>query len=541
MATTKNWPQDSDRDSSSATGPGRGRGTSTPPPPHEEYGPNEHTRLLPNRLDSTPYLSPDDPAVSPYNLWTVRLARVLTVFLTVLTFLWWLLMIISLFVTPPGFHARGSPFFAFLFASVALCILGVELLFFSVPSKSVRILSIVSAVLLLVDTIVILAVEGVRHEEVWIGVASVIWATLVAVWALAADRTVQWGKREEEQRLTGRPETRRTLAEWSQVLISSVVLVGVAVVVFLMTLNLGLRAFDTRLAPPGQRLWVDENKYQIHLYCAGEGKGPDRKGRIVPTVLFEGGEDSVERGLWQFADDMVKNGSISRYCFADRPGMGWSDAAPSPLSASMASDVLSEALVRAGEEGPWVLASAGIGSLYSRVFSSRHGAEVNGILMIDPLHEDLLSRVGAPGRGFKIWLQGAISPIGIDRLLSSLVRGRNSADRIWGRTAYQSGKWIFAKFQESLVAASLTKRDVVSSRAIQYKDTPLVLISSGEQMRRDSEWEAKQRDLSHLTDNLKYWDVIKKAPHRVWDTLEGREMIEKRLKKLVSQSVPIAE
>lgn len=190
----------------------------------------------------------------------------------------------------------------------------------------------VSAVLLLVDAILISAVEGVRHEEVWIGVASVIWATLVAVWALAADRTVEWGKQEEEERLTGRPETRRTLVEWTQVLISSVALVGVAAVVFLMTLNLGLRAFDTRLAPPGQMLWVDENKYQIHLYCAGDGNGADRKWKVVPTVLFEGGEDSVERGLWQFADDMVKNGSIGRYCFADRPGMGWVWLSLSPLS-----------------------------------------------------------------------------------------------------------------------------------------------------------------------------------------------------------------
>ncbi|KAK4218743.1 hypothetical protein QBC37DRAFT_437043 [Rhypophila decipiens] len=498
-----------------------------------KYGPNEHTRLLPNRLDSTPYLSPDDPAVSPYNLFTVRLVRIFTVFLTILTFLWWLLMIISLFVTPPGFHARGSPFFAFVYASVALCTLGVELLFFAVPSKSVRVLSVVSAVLLLVDTIVILAVEGVRHEEVWIGVASVVWATLISCWALAADRTVQWGKREEEERLTGRPETRRTLGEWAQVLTSSTVLVAVALVVFMMTLNVSLRAFDTRLAPPGERYWVDENKYQIHLYCAGDGNVNGGKGGNNVTVLFEGGEDAVEWGLWQFAEDAVKNGSIGRYCFADRPGLGWSDAAPSPLSASMASDALSEALARAGEEGPWVLASAGIGSLYSRVFSSRHGTEVRGILMIDPLHEDLLPRVGAPGRGFRIWLQGAISPLGIRRLLGAMLRGRSSEDRVWGRAAYQSPRWIFAKLQESLVAASLTKRDVVSSRAIQYKDTPVVLISSGEQIRKDSEWEAAQRDLSHLTDNLKNWDVIKKAPHQVWETLEGREMIEKRLKKLV--------
>jgi pimeloyl-ACP methyl ester carboxylesterase len=137
----------------------------------------------------------------------------------------------------------------------------------------------------------------------------------------------------------------------------------------------------------------------------------------------------------------------------------------------------------------WVLVSAGIGSLYSRVFSSRHGDAVRGILMIDPLHEDLLSRVSNAGRGFMLFIQGVISPLGLDRILGAVIRGRRAADRIWGRSSYQSGTTIFAKLQESLVADSLTKRDVVSSRAIQDKDTPLVVISSGEHVRRDKEWE----------------------------------------------------
>jgi hypothetical protein len=199
----------------------------------------------------------------------------------------------------------------------------------------------------------------------------------------------------------------------------------------------------------------------------------------------------------------------------------------------MATDALSEALARAGEQGPWVLASAGIGSIYSRVFSSRHGREVKAILMIDPLHEDLLDRVGRPGRGFMLWFQGIISPLGIDRTPAALLKGRNREDRVWGRSAYQSGKMIFAKLQESLVAESLTKRDVISSKAIQYQDTPVVVISSGEQIRKDSVWEDKQRDLTHLTRRLEDWDIVDKAPHQVWRTLEGREAIEKRLKKLV--------
>lgn len=152
--------------------------------------------------------------------------------------------------------------------------------------------------------------------------------------------------------------------------------------------------------------------------------------------------------------------------------------------------------------------------------------------MIDPLHEDLLHRVARPGRGFLLWLRGILSPLGLDRLPGALFKGRTSADRVWGRVAYQTGKSIFAKLQESLVADTLTKREVISSRAIQDKDTALVVVSSGVEIRRHSEWESKQRDLTHLTQNIKHWDVVEEAPHRVWDTLEGREIIEKRLRKL---------
>ncbi|KAK0754170.1 hypothetical protein B0T18DRAFT_312898 [Schizothecium vesticola] len=495
------------------------------------HPPDEYTRLLPNRFDSTPgpYLSPDDPAVSPYNLFSVRLVRFVTVALTCLTFLWWTLLLVALFITPPGLHARGSPFFAFGYATVALLTLATELLFFAVPSRSTRALSFVAAGLLLVDAVVIVAVGRVRHEELVAGVASVFWATGMAVWAVAADRTVMWGKRQEEERLTGRPETRRTLLEWTEVMLSGLALGVLAVVVLFMTCTLVLRAFDSRLAPPGERYWVDDGKYQIHLYC--HGNKTDEFGNKTTTVLVEGGEDPVERGLWQFAEDALNNGSISRYCFADRPGYAWSDNAPSPLSVSMASDALRQTLSRAGEEGPWILASAGIGSLYSRVFSSRNGEDVRGILMIDPLHEDLLARVGAPGRGFMLWLQGAMSPLGIQRNFGAILKGRGSADRVWGRASYLSGKRIFAKLQESLVA-SLSKREVESSRVIQRKDVPLVVISSGEQIRRDSEWEDKQRDLSHLTGNLEDWDIVDDAPHQVWQTLKGREVMEKRLRKL---------
>ena len=180
-----------------------------------------------------------------------------------------------------------------------------------------------------------------------------------------------------------------------------------------------------------------------------------------------------------------------------------------------------------------MLVSAGIGSIYSRIFSARHGSEVKGLLLIDPLHEDLLEDVGAPGRGFRLWIRGVLSPLGLDRIWGALFRGRTREDRVWGRSVGQGGKYIFAKLQENLVAATLSRREADSSRAIQRPDAPLTLVSSGDRVRADPGWADRQRDLSHLTRDLRHWDIVDGAPHRVWETPDGRHTIEKRLRELV--------
>jgi pimeloyl-ACP methyl ester carboxylesterase len=378
----------------------------------------------------------------------------------------------------------------------------------------------------------ILAVPQIRFEEGWVGIASVAWAFFVAIWTIVTDRVVASGKQEEEERLTGRSETRRTLVEWLSVLISTVVLVVLGIVVILLSAVLILRSRDSSLHAPGEQYFVDGAKYRIHLFCSGDETNA-ATGEKVPTVLFEAGETPFEGGLLSFADNALKNGTISRYCYSDRAGFGWSDNAPSPHSAGMSADALSEALARKGETGPWILASAGIGSIYSRIFSSRHGGDVLGLLMIDPLHEDFLYRLSSPHRGFLLWARGIISPLGLDRLSGALFNGRTREDRVYGRVSYQNGKYIKAKLQESLVADSLTKNEVSSARTIQRPEVPLAIISSGIETRRDDTWEKKQRDLTRVTDKLVAWDIVNKAPHQVWNTYEGREAIEKRLGELM--------
>ena len=429
-------------------------------------------------------------------------------------------------------HSRGSGFFDFSYTTLTLGNLLVALLFFATPSRAMEWGSLAVAFLLLVDMIIIVAVPRLRVEEGWVGIASVVWATVISLFMVLTDRVVAWGKTEEEERLTGRKETRRSLREWCAVFAATIITAIMIIVTILLTATLILRSRDAGLAPPGERYLVDGDKYELHLACVGNITY-DAAGKRIPTVLLEGGEYPIEQSMDDWVYNAYQNGTIDRYCYYDRPGLGWSDNAPSPHSAGMTSDALSEALAVAGEEAPWVLVSAGVGGIYSRIFSSRHLHEVKGMMLIDALHEDLLYSIASPNRGFLLWLRGIISPLGYDRLFGAIARGRTPEDRVYGTSAYQGGKFIKAKLQENLVADSLTKNEITQARHIQDDGLPLVVVSSGIHYRTDTEWAKKQDDLTKITANLVSHDVVNKAPHEVWQTYHGRQTLEKRLGELV--------
>lgn len=154
-------------------------------------------------------------------------------------------------------------------------------------------------------------------------------------------------------------------------------------------------------------------------------------------------------------------------------------------------------------------------------------------MLIDALHEDLLYRVSNPGRGFVLWGRGIISPLGLDRLAGALFKGRTKEDRVYGKSSYQGGKFIKNKLQENLVADSLTKSEVKTAKNIQQPNTPLVVITSGRHIKTDDDWEAKQKDLTKITDNLLAWEIVGKAPaEEVWKVKEGRDTLEHWLGKL---------
>lgn len=70
------------------------------------------------------------------------------------------------------------------YTTLATASLVVLLLFYATPSRSEQYSWIALSVLLLADAVIILSVPRVRSEEGWVGIASVILATIITAWAV---------------------------------------------------------------------------------------------------------------------------------------------------------------------------------------------------------------------------------------------------------------------------------------------------------------------------------------------------------------------
>ena len=507
----------------------------TPPPDADE-----RTALLPDnenghQVQQQHHLSANDPAVSPYNLLRVRTLRYASIGLLALAGLWWLLLLISTFVTPPGLHTSGGGWWSFSFATLSFALLLTLLLFYRTPSHTERVLYALTLLFTFTSLLLLVIPSGTRHAESFTGLASAAFAVFVAAWCIICDRTVEFGKHHEETRLAGARARHRTVKQYLSVFGGSIVLILILSASILFTINLSILARDKTLPAPGRLYPVENGGYSVHIFCAGNKT--DDSGEKHTTVLLEGGHEPVELRLesWVREAHERNHTAVKRYCYWDRPGYAFSGNAPSPQSAGRVVDALPAALTAAGEEGPWVLVSHGVGGVYSRVFAARHAGEVKGLMLVDALHESLLYRIGGAKRGFLLWVRGVLYPLGLDRIWATWFLGRGREERVYGRNAYMQGGEIKAKLQESLVATSFTKNEIIAAAAILPRDIPLVVVSSGRKVRHDRMWSDGQRHLTRVTDELVSWDVVEGAGHEVWRDNEGRVLLQKRLVELLGR------
>jgi pimeloyl-ACP methyl ester carboxylesterase len=122
----------------------------------------------------------------------------------------------------------------------------------------------------------------------------------------------------------------------------------------------------------------DVNGRRIALHRTGEG---------APTVVFLPGAGLV--GL----DFLNLHQRVGASVLYDRGGTGWSDPAELPRTPTEVTDELHDLLAVAAVEGPYVLVGHSLGAFYARRYAQRFPAEVAGLLLLDPGHEDLFAHL----------------------------------------------------------------------------------------------------------------------------------------------------
>jgi pimeloyl-ACP methyl ester carboxylesterase len=122
---------------------------------------------------------------------------------------------------------------------------------------------------------------------------------------------------------------------------------------------------------------------RINLYCRGEGS---------PAVIFDSGL-SDWTAAWALVQPTISRKNAT--CSYDRAGLGFSDAATRPSTASNDVDDIHKALQVAHIKPPYILVGHSAAGMAVRVFADRYRDEVVGMVIVDGSHEDQSRRMKA--------------------------------------------------------------------------------------------------------------------------------------------------
>lgn len=498
-------------------------------------------------------LDPDDPKVSPLNLYKIRMLRIGVIGVVIVNFMLFFGFLLTDFIAIPGFNSRGKSFLELDLVIISLVTNLLTIWCFVVSVYYERVLGYVTCGLLLVDFVVVFLLPYLRDQFGLLGNSILIWTGLNILLSCLVEYWVEQGKHYQEIKYTGRVEKRHSVSELVVMFSKTLLKLLLLVVVWNISLTLWLLAFDTHEKPWGKMVSVDNDQFKVHLACFGDVHGVDDHKQ--PILLLEGGQLVSSEASQEWVEELYHLNKIDRYCIWDRPGYGFSDSAPSPISISIITEYLMEALRKEKIEGPFSLVGYDVGGLYSRVFASRNPGKIHSILLVDSWHEDLLKIRPFSGlnrknersgvfkhilelmdtkTGLKLWFKGLVSPLGIVPNIHWFFHPRkySSKSRIFGRDMYYLSKYIRARLQEQVTASILSYNEVAGT---DLHDVAISVISSDFMIKNSLNWGKWQRELSRLSDNTIEWVIADNSEHEIWRSPKGREQLQQLLLRLVSE------
>jgi pimeloyl-ACP methyl ester carboxylesterase len=132
---------------------------------------------------------------------------------------------------------------------------------------------------------------------------------------------------------------------------------------------------------------VDIGGRKMNLYCSGQG---------ATTVVFDA--PSGEAG-WNWFKVQPAVAKHARACVFDRAGLGFSDPAKRPNTSENVAEDLHKLLAAAGVKPPYVMVGNSLGGANVQVYAYRYPAEVKGLVLVEPQHEDETSRLDKASQG----------------------------------------------------------------------------------------------------------------------------------------------
>ncbi|AGU53309.1 alpha/beta hydrolase family protein [Variovorax paradoxus B4] len=220
--------------------------------------------------------------------------------------------------------------------------------------------------------------------------------------------------------------------------------------------------------PPGKMVDVGGGR-RIQLDCRGAGS---------PTVVFEAGL-SVDGSLsWSAVQPKVA--AHTRACAYSRAGLMWSDLSNAPPGAAQAVRDLRTALANAGERGPFVLVGQSLGGLYSVGFTRDFGAEVAGLVLVDPSHPEQVELVASfmtETRSMRSRIGVALAPFGVLRAAAPALLQQaphRTAHEMQAIRAYAS-----KSLRTQLAESDATNASLAEAKAFRdLGDRPLVVLTA---------------------------------------------------------------
>jgi pimeloyl-ACP methyl ester carboxylesterase len=220
---------------------------------------------------------------------------------------------------------------------------------------------------------------------------------------------------------------------------------------------------------PGQL--VDVGGYRLHIYCIGKGS---------PTVILDAAADMMSSDWAWIQPEIAKQ---TRVCSYDRAGMGWSDPGPQPRDARQITFELNTLLTNAGISGPYIMVGHSVAGLYVRLYASEYPDEVVGMVLVDPGHPDMDTRIPAlqmqnASDAQLVGTMRILSFFGLPRLLGI---GKNNAQglppqQVAEVNAFVSTPHHWATILTLMDATPMTYDEVRTTGSLGNK--PLVVISA---------------------------------------------------------------